>query len=505
MVRRLTFCRGRLSFGRKTALVLALSLMLSMVAALPAYAFSDVKEDAWYYDYVSFMQTSGISTGYPDGTYRPEHPVSGAESLVFMLKALQIPVEDAAVPPGSHWAYHYIRTPQAQGALPVSFAPDQPVKRAEAARIMYNLMELTSEDALASPFADINSPEVTKLFQLGIFSGSFEDGKQIFKPDNRLTRAELSTIIKKLYDYNAGGLPEAETQTGPVTPARTGAKASTPAAVQPPVREEFILTPILKDGEAMVVKYPQSVADFEKLLLYMAKENQYTQTINYTAKYTESFKNNTIPDNLKAAFHNVFVKYPEYCCYTTGLEIKGSYGPVNKLTVNLTNEDFSAAELTGMRTAFFIGAEAFVKDMAKEGKLTNDMTETQKARAIYEWTAYYLQYDVSQQRESFTGYGAIKNRKAVCQGYTALYNAMCKLAGIKDVRGIEGTAVGSRGGKAEDHIWTLATLDAKTVHIDATFGDPLPDRPGVCHFDYFAVGSDFMRKDHTWDEDKYKL
>ena len=49
--------------------------------------FSDVPSGVWYTDAVARMYELGITTGYADGTYRPNDPVSRAEMAVFLDRA----------------------------------------------------------------------------------------------------------------------------------------------------------------------------------------------------------------------------------------------------------------------------------------------------------------------------------------------------------------------------------------------------------------------------------
>ena len=49
--------------------------------------FSDVPTDHQYYDAVEWAATNGITVGYPDGTYRPDDPVSRGEMAVFLQRA----------------------------------------------------------------------------------------------------------------------------------------------------------------------------------------------------------------------------------------------------------------------------------------------------------------------------------------------------------------------------------------------------------------------------------
>ncbi|MFA9422450.1 MAG: S-layer homology domain-containing protein [Sedimentibacter sp.] len=54
------------------------------------YVFSDVKADAGYANAVSIAKAAGYITGYPDGTMRPENPISREEvaSIIMEIKTL---------------------------------------------------------------------------------------------------------------------------------------------------------------------------------------------------------------------------------------------------------------------------------------------------------------------------------------------------------------------------------------------------------------------------------
>jgi hypothetical protein len=49
--------------------------------------FTDVPDDAWFRDWVELAVGYGLLTGYPDGTFRPEQPITRAEAgkLVYLL------------------------------------------------------------------------------------------------------------------------------------------------------------------------------------------------------------------------------------------------------------------------------------------------------------------------------------------------------------------------------------------------------------------------------------
>ncbi len=462
--------------GSKIFLGIGLSLAILIAQVTPAFGFSDNRIGSWYYEYVKFMEDQRISAGYGDGSFKPNNKVSTGESMVLVMKTLGIAPDEAT---GGHWASGYFSAAEKVNATGNSTLStlDSPIKRSQVAVLMYKLMGLSTEVGIPPVFADISTVEINQLYEMGIFGGYTENGKLLFKPNNFLTRAELSVVIKKLYDYKEG--PEEDTE------------------------EEIKLSAILSKEETQEPTYPVSVKDFEKVLLNMAVKNQFKRTVPYTTGYTNAIKSRQILEVVNDAFANVFATYPEYFGFTNQLLLNGTYGSDNYITIDIGGQDYTDDEVTERRTIFLNETKDIVISLYKSGIIDDDMSETQKAREMYEWVVLNTKYDESLDRDSFNGYGASHLGMAVCQGYTALYNTMLKLVGIK-AQGIAGSASGSSVG-SQDHIWTLAELDGKTVHIDVTFGDPVPDRLGKCDFTYFAVDSDFMRKDHVWDRDKFGM
>lgn len=76
--------------------------------------FSDVSPGDWYSSYVHFAQKYGIVQGYADGSFRPNQPVRRAEAVKILNRAMDrqageretvLPFIDVA---RDHWAYHEI-------------------------------------------------------------------------------------------------------------------------------------------------------------------------------------------------------------------------------------------------------------------------------------------------------------------------------------------------------------------------------------------------------------
>jgi len=55
-----------------------------------------------------------------------------------------------------------------------------------------------------------------------------------------------------------------------------------------------------------------------------------------------------------------------------------------------------------------------------------------------------------------------------------------------------------------EHIWTVAILDGNKVHIDSTWGDSSGDGTKP-NYSYFAATSEFMKRTHKWDSEKFGI
>jgi len=63
------------------------------VSPAPAFAtFSDVPVGSFWHQYFEVLAASGITTGYGDGTFRPDNPVTRGQMAAFLSRAL-----------GLHW------------------------------------------------------------------------------------------------------------------------------------------------------------------------------------------------------------------------------------------------------------------------------------------------------------------------------------------------------------------------------------------------------------------
>lgn len=131
-------------------------------------AYSDVPDTAWYAAAVSTLSKMGVISGYPDGTFRLNAPITRAEFAAMIArfdetaKSADTPFTDIS----GHWAENAIGKAYGNGWVEGSsktvFCPESNLTRAETAtllnRVLHRLPEKES-DLLANQIAWPDNPE----------------------------------------------------------------------------------------------------------------------------------------------------------------------------------------------------------------------------------------------------------------------------------------------------------------------------------------------------------
>lgn len=99
-------------------------------------------------------------------------------------------------------------------------------------------------------------------------------------------------------------------------------------------------------------------------------------------------------------------------------------------------------------------------------------TDLEKEKALHDRLINLCSYDLAAAQDpdaspdSFSAYGALVDKKAVCQGYAQAMKLLLSSAGIKSVY-ITGQADGG------SHAWNIAEIGGHWLYLDATFDDPV--------------------------------
>ena len=190
--------------------------------------------------------------------------------------------------------------------------------------------------------------------------------------------------------------------------------------------------------------------------------------------------------------------FPDRCVFTPPNEDNMSLYDTSAIRAAWEKEDPS--QLSEEDRKIYEAAEKVLKKVLKGG-----MSDYEKELAIYDWVVNNVDYDWTHQdhrketpRESFTPYGGLVDRTAVCLGYATTFQLLCDLAGVECIT-VPGAAFESR----EDHGWNMVRLDGEWYCVDATWDANVRERGGWGRpedWDFFNVTSDDMAaSDHQWD------
>ena len=129
-------------------------------------AYSDVKGGDWYNNAISTLSNAGIVSGYPDGTFRPNAPITRAEmSKIIALFAKLDKTNDRFSDIAGHWAEAYIKLAAGNGWIKGypdgSFRPNQSITRAETVTMINRVLERapSDEDHLLSERVMLTFPD----------------------------------------------------------------------------------------------------------------------------------------------------------------------------------------------------------------------------------------------------------------------------------------------------------------------------------------------------------
>lgn len=130
-------------------------LLTEQIEANKTYSntFSDVPKSYWAANYIGYMQQFGIVTGYSDGSFRPDAPVTRAEfaAIASRFEKLTEGSKSFTDVPNTYWAARYINFAATRGWVTGysdgTFKPENPITRAEVAAVTCRLLERSADQS----------------------------------------------------------------------------------------------------------------------------------------------------------------------------------------------------------------------------------------------------------------------------------------------------------------------------------------------------------------------
>lgn len=130
-------------------------LLTEQIEADKTYSntFSDVPKGYWAANYIGYMQQFGVITGYSDGSFRPDAPVTRAEfaAIASRFEKLTEGSKSFTDVPDTYWAARYINFAATRGWVTGysdgTFKPENPITRAEVAAVTCRLLERSADQS----------------------------------------------------------------------------------------------------------------------------------------------------------------------------------------------------------------------------------------------------------------------------------------------------------------------------------------------------------------------
>lgn len=404
--------------------------------------FTDLTQD-WYYDAVLWAVEGGITTGTSDTTFDPDSTCTSAEIVTFLYRAMGEP-------------------------------------------------EYTTVSDLATSAPSYYADAISWADETGLLDG-MDFNYTDFSP-----RSDVVTYL-----YRDADSPEIVID-----------EPSEPLEEEPAVEEAIATTfaYTMPQVDAPSTDGTLSAEYFEQMILYMLVNDVESFSCVFYDTSSDALENAGIDDIAYEAFVLIKSYYHELGCYYDSINYLRSWGAdATKITYTITlynksisapylgtdtngnpiaNPDFSNDTIYSYTEGFLDKIDELTASFYADGSIKADDSDYTKALYFYKWCIANISYDMTYSTLGYTGYGALFNGTSVCQGYTAVFNALCNASGIECI-GIAGEAGG------DSHIWNYANLDGTWYYIDTTFGDPIG---GSYDESYFAMTYDQLIRTHVIDD-----
>lgn len=185
----------------------------SLASADSALPFDDISQSYAKEQILDLYSRNGIE-GTAPRTFEPDKPITRAEFITLLDRALRLQPVDSAVPaftdvPKGTWFYGWIQAGVelgiADGISSEHFAPNERMTRQEAAALLVKALKQSSAmnagSSVSTPFADSLQtagwavPYINQIYQMGLMEGD----QQGFRPNDSMTRQETAVVMDKLF------------------------------------------------------------------------------------------------------------------------------------------------------------------------------------------------------------------------------------------------------------------------------------------------------------------
>ena len=159
--------------------------------------FTDISTSTWCYKYVTELASANVISGYSNGTFQEKNTITYGAALKLIMLAAGYG-EQAPTVKGSPFS-GYLAKAKAAGLVSGNPKLNGPITRLQIAQIAAKALKLSTTGLPSKkPFTDTNDVYVQALNAAGIIEGYFSNGTSTYKPNNTLTRGQVSAIVWRM-------------------------------------------------------------------------------------------------------------------------------------------------------------------------------------------------------------------------------------------------------------------------------------------------------------------
>lgn len=166
--------------------------------------FRDIAASFWAYDEIKKLAEDNITLGYEGDYFKPLEEITRAEVAALLSKSLKLDMSNRTKSfndvSTTHWATGAINAVRSAGIMNGdqngNFRPDDVLTRAQLSAVLVRAFELNS-DSGAKEFTDVESVHwahdyIDKLSASGITTGYAD---QTFKPEDEVNRSQFAAFL----------------------------------------------------------------------------------------------------------------------------------------------------------------------------------------------------------------------------------------------------------------------------------------------------------------------
>ncbi len=184
-------------------------------------------------------------------------------------------------------------------------------------------------------------------------------------------------------------------------------------------------------------------------------------------------------EDFKPVFEKFMLDHPEIFWYDNSYHGTGFTNNLN--TVEIAQK-YGENQIKLMQNG--------IDDVTRQilSKIPDGASDFEAELIIFEWLAANVQYDLNAPN-AHTLYGALVDRRCVCEGYAEAFQYLCGKVGIPAT---SVTGIGDNGKTAEKHKWNAAKIGGRWYLVEPTWANTSTTKRFL-----FLNCSDFIAADHT--------